>query len=104
MMLKPYYYSGYYVIGSIKMVIEIHEINRMYNIETKEDIIVITKDEFLDLYRQMTKIMVDEVVRDYDPDKPRKGFGSQEPHKQKQVILGDKGFGPMPTGKLASSD
>jgi hypothetical protein len=43
----------------------------------------ISKDEFLDLYRQMTKLMVDEVIENYDPDKPRPGFGSSgEEHKK----------------------
>ena len=47
----------------------------------------ISKDEFLDLYRQMTEMIIDDVVRNYNPDKPRKGFGGgggDEPHKKQQ--------------------
>jgi hypothetical protein len=41
----------------------------------------LTREDFLSIYRQMTKIMVDETVENYDPDKPRAGWGSSESHK-----------------------
>lgn len=43
----------------------------------------LTKEELLELYRQITRILVDETVENFDPDKVR-AMNESEDHKKQQ--------------------
>jgi hypothetical protein len=45
------------------------------------DSIQLHKHELTDLYRQITKLLVDDVVENFDPDKPR-ALNEDNPDKQ----------------------